>query len=182
VGGQVGVLPVPARPAADPAVAADSGSKIYAQGVYFWAYMEVLKGVSSFKRPTTACLRGCGYRVQRPRQPTAGTAAPPRPGHSPWEYMQPALASASVEVAQTAGGCDSRRPGPGRRTPPVLTRHAPGWRPPPPPPGGGAAGRPAEKCRRHHHLPGLRSTGHTVAHFYKLASLLAALAPRDGNL
>ena len=90
------------------------GSKIYAQGVYSWSYMEVLKGILSFKRPIRrACVgAGTGHIGPGSRQ---RTAAPPRPGHSLWEYMQPALASASVEVAQTSGGCDSRRPGPGRR-------------------------------------------------------------------
>ena len=97
------------------------GSKIYAQGVYFWAYMEVLKGISSFKRPIRrACVgAGTGHSGPGSRQ---RTAAPPRPGHSLREYMQPALASASVEVAQTSGGCDSRRrarqekPGPPARS------------------------------------------------------------------
>jgi len=76
--------------------------------------MEVLKGISSFKRPIRrACVgAGTGHSGPGSRQ---RTAAPPRPGHGLWGYMQPALASASVEVAQTSGGCDSRRPGPGRR-------------------------------------------------------------------
>ena len=93
------------------------GSKIYAQGVYFWAYMEVLKGISSFKRPTTACLRGCSGPGLRQR-----TAAPRRPGHSLWGYMQPALASTSVEVAQTSGGCDSRRRARQEKPPPPPAR------------------------------------------------------------
>jgi hypothetical protein len=132
------------------------GSKIYAQGVYFWVYMEVLKGISSFKRPTTACLRGCAA--------TTGSDSGQRPGHSPWGYMQPALTSSSVEVAQTAGGCDSRRAAPapgepagprsslstadshfGRRNHrtggPVLRS---------PPPRGRAAGQPAGEFRQHH--------------------------------
>ena len=97
------------------------GLKIYAQGVYSWAYMEVLKGISSFKRPIRrACVgAGTGHSGPGSRQ---RTAAPPRPGHSLREYMQPALASASVEVAQTSGGCDSQRrarqekPGPPARS------------------------------------------------------------------
>ena len=85
------------------------GSKIYAQGVYFWAYMEVLKGISSFKRPIRRACVGAGTGYASGPGSRQRTAAPPRPGHSLWGYMQPALASASVEVAQTAGGCDSRR-------------------------------------------------------------------------
>jgi hypothetical protein len=50
-------------------------------------------------------LRGCSGPGLRQRT----AARPPRPGHSLWGYMQPALASTSVEVAQTSGGCDSRR-------------------------------------------------------------------------
>ena len=80
------------------------GSKIYAQGVYFWVYMDILKGISSFKRPTTACSRGCSGPGLRQR-----TVAPPRAGHILWGYMHPALPSTSVEVAHTSGGCDSRR-------------------------------------------------------------------------
>jgi hypothetical protein len=94
------------------------GSKTYAQGVCFWVYMEVLEGISSFKRPTTACLRGCSGPGLRQR-----TAAPPRPGHILWGYMQPALASTSVEVAQTPGGCGSwRRARQEKAEPPARSR------------------------------------------------------------
>ena len=131
------------------------GSKIYAQGVYFWAYMEVLKGISSFKRPIRrACVgAGTGHSGPGSRQ---RTAAPPRPGHSLREYMQPALASASVEVAQTAGGCDSRRRARQEKPPPPARSWelaaalgarttALGYRrvvSPPSPPEGWAASRP----------------------------------------
>jgi hypothetical protein len=50
------------------------GSKTYAQGVCFWVYMEVLEGISSFKRPTTACLRGCAA------VPGSDSGQRPRPG------------------------------------------------------------------------------------------------------
>jgi hypothetical protein len=84
----VGVLPVPARPAADPAVAADSAG--------------------ARKYTPRACIFG---RIWKYLRGFCLSSAPPRPGHSPWGYMQPALASTSVEVAHTSGGCDSRSRG-----------------------------------------------------------------------
>jgi hypothetical protein len=107
VGGQVGVLPgVPARPAADPAVAADSaGARKYTPRVYIFGC--IWKYLRGFRLSSAPPRRAC-VGAQRPRRSDSGQ----RPGHSHWGYMQPALTSASVEVAQTAGGCDSRRAGP----------------------------------------------------------------------
>ena len=121
----MGVLPVPARPAADPAVAADpAGARKYTPRAYIlgriWKYLRGFRlssapyGVLAWVRVQGTAYSGPGSRQR--------TAAPPRPGHSLREYMQPALASASVEVAQTSGGCDSRRrarqekPGPPARS------------------------------------------------------------------
>jgi hypothetical protein len=74
------------------------GSKINTQGVYFWVYMEVLRG---FRLSSTPPKRACvGAAV-----PTADSGQRPRPG----------LATASGDVCSrsllphTAGGCDSRR-------------------------------------------------------------------------
>jgi len=51
------------------------GSKIYAQGVYFWAYMEVLKGISSFKRPIRrACVGAAAPGSDSGQRPRAGLA------------------------------------------------------------------------------------------------------------
>jgi hypothetical protein len=128
------------------------GSKIYPQGVYFWVYMDILKGISSFKRPTTACLRGCSGPGLRQR-----TVAPPRAGHILWGYMHPALASTSVEVAHTSGGCDSRRRARQEKPPPparsreqaaaLWALESPHWgtgAPFAPPGGGGESGRRGE--------------------------------------
>jgi hypothetical protein len=147
-----------------PCVAADSaGAQKYAPRVYIFGciFKYLIKGISSFnfQASTTACLCGCSGPDSRQR-----TAAPPRPGHSLWGYMQRALASASVEVAQTSGGCDSRRRARQEKpAPPARSRqpaaalgagitalgHRCVVRPSPPPPGGWAAGRSAGKCRQH---------------------------------
>jgi hypothetical protein len=180
------------------------GSKIYAQGVYFWVYMEVLKGISPFERPTTACLRGC--RCSGPGRLRQRTTAPPRPGHSLWRYMQPAPASTSVEVAHTSGGCDSRRRGPGsrRNRPPrlalALESRQPLWAlgpphwgacgsfTPPPPPTRGLGGEPAAgiargrrpRCRNGDQSLCLGS-GSPPLLILQIAQLVRALAPRDGT-
>jgi hypothetical protein len=150
MGGQVGVLPVPARPAADPAVAADSAGarKCTPRAHIFGCIWKYLRGFCLPSAPPRRAYcawggagAGCSGSGSRQR-----TASPPRPGHSLWGYMQPILALASVEVAQTAGGCDSRRrarqekPGPparSRRS--TAGSHVWFWNhrtsPPPPSPG-----------------------------------------------
>jgi hypothetical protein len=84
------------------------GSKINTQGVYFWvegygSSTQVLRGfrLSTFKHPTTTCLRGCSGRPP-------GSDSGQRPGHSPWGYEAGRCLGLCVEVALTASGCDSR--------------------------------------------------------------------------
>jgi hypothetical protein len=148
--------------AADPAGARKYTSRVYIFG-RIWRYLRGFRLSSA--PPRRACVgagTGCSGPGSRQR-----TAAPPRPGHSLWEYMQPALVSASVEVAQTPGGCDSRRRArPEKPGPPARSRrstagsHVGRWNhrtspaPPPPPHPGRLGGGPArgEACD-------LRSTG-----------------------
>lgn len=74
MGGQVGVLPVPARPAADPAVAADSaGARKYTPRAYiFGRIWKYLRGFRLSSAPY-----GVLAWVQRPRAPTADSGPAP---------------------------------------------------------------------------------------------------------
>jgi len=79
VGGQVGVLPVPARPAADPAVAADpAGARKYTPRAYIFG--RIWKYLRGFRLSSAPYGVLAWVRVQGTAAPAADSGQRPRPG------------------------------------------------------------------------------------------------------